>query len=227
MHNPPEDTTPYLIFSVCERELTPTTWDRTNPVDWARLRYESEFMNALVNPARAPDTRVTDALAAEPWQIFQKYGLSPELDQALDHWVKSFGLPGFDCLIKGARRTLVRWERRPKEFERKSWAPSGLDRANFPNAPDGRKPAIYAPVKQKRKRDVVGDKPRSKYIAFEWLALQHVFKKSSREIASEDGVDYSDVCKQIRWAAAQIGITPAKPKSGRPPGSKTTYSGQP
>ena len=196
-----------VTFRESRRELTPKLFDPQDPNDPVRLRYQSNFLNAIAN---ASDTRVTDALAGEPFRIFSKYGQSRQLDETLLAWSRSFGID-LDFVLDAAKRTVRRWQQHPSTFARRSWALSAG--SGWTDTPP-----INALEATPQKRDRTG---RGKYVAFEWLVLQHVFGRSSRQLAGEYDADYSDVCKQINWAASQLGISRTKPKSGRPRGAKT------
>ena len=192
-----------------EKELTPEFYDPKDPNNLVTTRYQSYFILGLIDTA---DTRVLDALAGHPLTIFKAYGPSRELDDALYAWSLSFGI-NFIFVVSAARRTLRRWSLQPSTLERKSWALTTVDGgAAWERRPEG----PLAKASSKRQRD-----GRSKYVAFQWLAKQHVFGYSARQIAKTEGLDYSDVARQIKRAAEMLGIVLKKPKSGRPVGAKT------
>jgi hypothetical protein len=213
-----------VVLSIAKTELTPDEWDRSDPGDLVRLRYEHEFLNAIAN---GPDTRFADALAGEPWETLQglilAVGLdealrSNEVEEALHRCAQSHGLD-LPFVIAYARRTMKRWARPPSEFVRRRLAPFGLERADWPHT---RTRGTYCPTPKKRSRGRdknTGDGARGRYVAFRFLALQHVFLRGNAEIGREFAVDPSVVYRHIRWAAGQLGIDARKPKRGAPFGN--------
>jgi hypothetical protein len=197
-----------VTFRVSERELTPKLFDPQDPNDPVRLRYQSNFLNAIAN---ASDTRVSDALAGEPFRIFSKYGKSRELTEVLHTWARSFRID-FDFVIDSARRTLERWQRYPSTLTRKAWALARPPEAIWSDPQ--RTQHDLVPTPQKKQRD-----GRDKYIGFTLLVERHIFGQSNYKLAKRFLLDQGDVSRQITWAASVLDITPYATPRGRPPKS--------